>query len=59
MINPHTDLQRSSGKVNAGAGDGLGLKSHKHVGPQAVVHVVPATQKVKHDNADVSLSSGF
>lgn len=54
-----TYLKSSSCEVNAGTGDGLGLKPHEHVGPQAVVHVVPATQKVKDNIADVSLSSSF
>lgn len=44
-------LQHSCGKVNAGTGDGLGLKSHKHVGAKAVVHVVPATQELNHNIA--------
>lgn len=54
-----TYLKSSSCEVNAGTGDGLGLKPHEHVGPQAVVHVVPATQKVKDNIADVSLSSSL
>ena len=36
-----TYLQSSGSQVYAGTGDGLSLKPHKHVGPQAVIHVVP------------------
>lgn len=41
-------LKHSCSEVNAGTGDGLGLKSHKHISAKAVIHVVPATQKVNH-----------
>lgn len=34
-------LQSTGGKEYAGTGDHLSLESHKHVGPQAVIHVVP------------------
>lgn len=34
-------LQSSGSEVYAGTGDGLSLEPHKHVCPQAVVHVVP------------------
>ena len=42
---PCSYLQRPGGQEDAGAGDGLRLEPHKHVGPQAVVHVVPTSHK--------------
>lgn len=45
-------LQSPGSEVYAGTGDGLSLEPHKHIGPQAVVHVVPVraqrTQEQKH-----------
>lgn len=44
-------LQHSGSKKNAGTGDGLGLKSHKHIGAKAVIHVVPGIQELNHNIA--------
>lgn len=38
-------LQSSGSKEYAGTGDGFNLESHKHVGPQTVIHVVPVDTK--------------
>ena len=45
-----TDLQSSGSQIYAGTGDGLGLKAHKHIGPQAVVHVVPVEAEAHTKN---------
>ena len=50
QVSTATDLQSSGSQVYAGAGDGLGLKAHKHVGPQAVVHVVPVEAEAHTKN---------
>lgn len=51
-------LQHSCSEVNAGTGDGFSLKSHKHISAKAVIHIVPATQKVNHKIA-ISLHGLF
>lgn len=43
-----TDLQSSGSEVYAGTGNGLCLEPHKHVCPQAIVHIVPVgTERTK------------
>lgn len=53
-----THLQSASSEEYAGTGDGLGLESHKHIRPQAVVHVVPTMAKHRQTNIASSLHQG-
>lgn len=45
-----THLQSSGSQVYAGTGNCLRLKPHKHVGPQAIVHVVPVDTEAHTKN---------
>ena len=45
-----THLQGSGSEDDTGTGNGLSLECHKHVGTQAVVHIVPTTHRRHTEN---------
>lgn len=55
-VNISSYLQSSGSEEYAGTGDGLGLEPHKHICPQAVIHVVPMKAKRTHRNKNIASS---